>query len=262
MGKFKEKVTDLAGASVGPVMDIVSTVLFDGTAGVLVPGVGNMILAYKQKRMERRIEQTLEMLVKRQDEFNSAVFALKDENAVKDIKTTYFDMMMDYAIDEPQDEKIQYLMNGYINTAKIQNPKEDVVRSFYDTLRQMNMLDIRVFKLYAFASIIDDSASKVMSDYEIDNSQYRMIQEKLERLGLIYSKSEETRDKNVDAIVSYLNDLSRGKKARLKTTRIIGNGKHYKLSKYGYRFIRFIETEYDEEYKEEEQEETINLDEF
>lgn len=241
MGNFKEKMQDLTSAAVGPTLDIVADTLVEGVAGAVIPGVGNMILSYKQNRMERRVEETLQMLVDRQDELNAAINNLSGDMA-KQIQGKYFEMLMDYSIDEPQEEKIKYLVNGYINMARIQNPQEDVARSFYDTLAQMNMLDIRVFKLYTFS--VNDNAYQIMEDYNIDTYQYDMIREKLARLGLIYSMNDMQRDKNIDGILAYLEDLSKGKKAKLKAKRVSRSDSFW-LSSYGDRFIRFIESAYD-----------------
>lgn len=249
MGNMKEKLQDITSAAVGPTLDIVADALIDGVAGAVIPGVGNMILSYKQNRMERRVEETLQMLVDRQDELNTAINNLTEDMA-KQIKGKYFEMLMDYSIDEAQEEKIKYLVNGYINVARIQNPQEDVVRSFYDTLAQMNMLDIRVLKLYTFS--VDDNAYQIMEDYNIDSFQYNMVREKLARLGLIYSMNDMQRDQNIDGILAYLEDLNKGKKARLKAKRV-SRSESFRLSGYGNRFIMFIESVYNGEISEEEQ---------
>lgn len=247
MEDFKGKIKDISSAAVGPTLEIVAETFVEGAAGTIIPGVGNMILSYKQNRMEHRVEQTLQKLVERQEELNAAIENLSTEMN-EQIRGTYFEMLMDYSINEPQEEKIEYLVNGYINIAKSQYSQEDVVRSFYDTLGQMNMLDVRVFKLYLFAS--NDNAYSIMEDYHIDASHYRMVQEKLVRLGLIYSKNEEQRDNNVDAIMAYLEDMTKGRNAKLKTKKISRN-ESYRMTKYGYRFIKFIEAEYGNEEESE-----------
>lgn len=246
MGDLKGRVKDLADAAAGPTLDIVASTMIDGVAGTVIPGVGNMILSYKQNRMERRVGETLQKLVERQDELNQAIENLSIDMEEK-IKGVYFEMLMDYSINEPQDGKIDYLVNGYINIAKSQNPQEDVVRSYYDTLSQMNMLDLRVFRLYTFSNEDSgDDAYQIMADYQIEDSHYRMVQEKLGRLGLVNSKNEEQRDKNIDAIVEYLEDASKGKKARLKT-RKVSRISSFTLSRYGYQFVKFIESQFKEE---------------
>lgn len=247
MGNIKEKIQDLTSAAVGPTLEIVADTLIDGVAGAVIPGVGNMVLSYKQNRMERRVEETLRKLVDRQDELNQAIENLSDDMK-REVKGTYFEMLMDYSISEPQVDKIDYLVNGYINVAKAQNPQEDVVRNFYDTLEQMNMLDIRVFKLYTFD--VNDNAYNVMNDYQIDTYQYNMVREKLVRLGVIYSKNDMQRDGNIDAILSYLEDLGKGKKAKLRAKKV-SRSESYRLSSYGNRFMKFIKTKYEEQPQEE-----------
>jgi len=240
---LKEKIQDLTSAAVGPTLDIVADTLIDGVAGAVIPGVGNMVLAYKQNRMERRVEETLRKLVDRQNELNEAIENLSSDME-RQIKGTYFEMLMDYSINEPQEEKVDYLVNGYINIAKAGIAQEDVTRSFYDTLAQMNMLDIRVFKLYTFSN--DDNCYKIIEDYQIDNSHYRMVQQKLVRLGLIYSKNDAQRDDNVDAILKYLEELGKGKKARLGAKRVSRN-ESFKITRYGSSFMKFIEDNYKEQ---------------
>lgn len=243
MGNVKERILDLTNAAVGPTLEIVADTLIDGVAGAVIPGVGNMILSYKQNRMERRVEETLQKLVNRQDELNQAIENLSD-NMKKEIRGTYFEMLMDYSISEPQKEKVDYLVNGYINVATAQNPQEDVVRSFYDTLAQMNMLDIRVFKLYTFSN--DDNYYRIMEDYQIEDSHYRMVQEKLVRLGLLYSKNDAQREDNIDAVLSYLEDLGKGKKAKLRAKKV-SRSESFRMTRYGNRFIQFIESNYEEQ---------------
>ena len=130
--EFNDKLKDIASAAAGPTLEIVSENLIEGVAGTIVPGVGNIILSYKQNRLERRIEETIQMLIDRQDELNQKILSLTDEIDQQNIKGKYFEILMDYAINEPQEEKIKYLVNGYINIAGIPHPQEDVIRIFYD----------------------------------------------------------------------------------------------------------------------------------
>lgn len=239
--EFNDKLKDIASAAAGPTLEIVSENLIEGVAGTIVPGVGNIILSYKQNRLERRIEETIQMLIDRQDELNQKILSLTDEIDQQNIKGKYFEILMDYAINEPQEEKIKYLVNGYINIAGIPHPQEDVIRIFYDTLAQVNFLDIRVLRLYT--PTCNDNFVNVMNDYQIDNYQYKMIQQKLARLGLLYSTNDQKRDENTDAIVKYLEELNKGKNSKLRVNHV-PRSESYTLSSYGYRFFDFIESEY------------------
>ncbi len=48
--------------------------------------------------------------------------------------------------------------------------------------------------------------------FNLKIEQVAVIKEKLERLVLIYSKNDEQRDNNIDAIVDYLNKVNREQK--------------------------------------------------
>lgn len=244
MSEFMNRIKDLTEAAAGPALELVSEAFLDGAAGLVVPGAGNMILSYKQQRMERRIITTLQALIDRQEEFNSILTEIQDRIDYQNMTGKYFEMLMDYSMDEPQEEKIKYLVNGYLNVARIPNPQEDVIRSFYDTLKQMNLLDIRVLRLYSYDG--QDNAYNIMKDYQIDHYQYNMVREKLVRLGLLYSKNDLQRDKNQDAILDYLSDLSKGRAGKLRNVKKISRSESYLLSSYGNRFIKFIESEYHE----------------
>lgn len=51
------KILDEAIAPALPAtLDVVATVCLDGVTGAVVPGVGNMLLAYQQKQQEKKIQ--------------------------------------------------------------------------------------------------------------------------------------------------------------------------------------------------------------
>ena len=54
--EIKEKLEEITAPAAGPVLDMVSGLLLEGAAGAIVPGVGNLILAYKQQRTEKNLE--------------------------------------------------------------------------------------------------------------------------------------------------------------------------------------------------------------
>ena len=70
-----------------------------------------------------------------------------------------------------------------------------------------------------------------------------MIQQKLARLGLLYSTNDQKRDENTDAIVKYLEELNKGKNSKLRVNHV-PQSESYTLSSYGYRFFDFIESEH------------------
>lgn len=238
------KILDEAIAPALPAtLDVVATVCLDGVTGAVVPGVGNMLLAYQQKQQEKRFNQALVELKNRQEEIDSILKNYEEE--LKPLIEKMLDIYFQYSLKNSQEEKVKYLGNGYVNSISVERPQEDVILGFYDTLDQVNILDIRVLKLYCGDVFeVRDNYEKVMEDFGIDYSQYKMIRLKLERLGLLESKNDIKQDENIGYIIDYLNAQSKNKISDAKRTlgkmKKIPNGETFKVTKYGINFMRFI----------------------
>lgn len=261
--KFAEKIKEIIEPAHGPMLDVVSDLFIPEivesaaenfvssavagvvgeVAGSLVPGVSGMIMSYKQARFERNIERMISELMGRMDEFNQYFEKLDDEIAFQ-VRNQYFGIMSDHVADVTQEEKIKFIVNGYINLIKDGHPQEDVVMMYYDTLDELTLLDIRVLKLYTLYINDDrDSIYNVWNDYGIDDTQTNLIKEKLSRLGLIETHKEAEYDKlfdNVKNIIDFLEKLEKGvKNNRLKTSRLT-SFKSSELTGYGRRFLKFF----------------------
>lgn len=225
-------------------LDTVSSIFVEGVAGTIIPGVGNIMIAYKQRQQEKRYDLAIKELQRRQDEIQEIIKDYQD-NLLPQIKKL-LDMYFDYSIENNQDAKIKLLANGCVNSIKIENPQEDVLLGFYDTLSQVNMLDIRVLKLHApnIMSEQEDSYNKIIQDYQIDYSQYEMIRLKLIRLGLLESRNDIKQDENIDFIIDYLQAVSKNKennaKQALRKMKKVSKQDSYIITSYGRNFIEFI----------------------
>lgn len=213
-------------------------------AGFAIPGVGNMILSYKQKRMERNVKKCIEEIVKRQDEINKRLNSLEESDRTY-IQNNIFGLVMDYVPNVKQEEKITYIVNGFSNIAGGINMKEDAVLMYFDVLDQMNLLDLRTLKVYFTNKYIgvdyEDNILKIMKDNELDISQMKMIKEKLERLGLLESKNEEAMYENLQNIAKYVEDISKSKnKPKLKKMKRVTKSESYKITHFGREFMKFF----------------------
>lgn len=236
-----ERIKDAIEPATGSVLDMTSGILLDGTVGVVVPGVGNMILSYKQKRLENNIEKALSRLVKRQDELNEKLQSL-EENKARIIEGEYFDMMLDYAAEVRQQEKINYIVNGFINISDIETPRQDVIMMYYDTLQELTLLDIRLLRFYynllhMYVEPIEtgDSIAKIMEENSLGNDELRYMQEKLQRHGLIESRNDIQQEENIKGIIRYLNQKDKKLKAKP-----VSKYESYKITRYGKRFMEFF----------------------
>jgi hypothetical protein len=242
---LRKKVEDVFEVTAEPAVDVVSSMFLDGIAGSIVPGVASAMLAYKQKRSERMIESFMLETKKRQDEFEKKLLDL-DETTVAEITSKYFGLIMDYVIDNRQEEKIEYIVNGFINLTTMEKLQEDVVIIFYDLLSELNMLDLRVLKLYDYFTRCETFAD-ILESAKITYDQYNLIRNKLERLGLIEGAAEPKYDEmfeNVRNMGEYLTALEKGKKAKLKFKKPgVINPASKKLTKLGREFLSFFSKE-------------------
>jgi len=240
---WKKKVEETFDIVAEPATDIVSSMFLEGLIGTVVPGATSAMLSYKQKRSEHMIERFMIQTQKRLNEFEENLKNL-DPSIIEEIKTKYFGITLDYVSNTKQEEKIEYLVNGFINIANMDILQEDIILIFYDTLSELNLLDLRILKMYGNITG-DDNYYKIVDETGIDNSQYTLIVNKLERLGLIQSRAQSQYDEifmNVVNIGEYLCELEKGRKAKLKYKKPFGASfsTSKQITNLGRRFLEFF----------------------
>lgn len=70
---LKKKVEDIFDITAQPTVDIVSSMFLEGIVGSVVPGVTSAMLAYKQKRAEKMIEEFMIEIRRRQQELEEKI---------------------------------------------------------------------------------------------------------------------------------------------------------------------------------------------
>lgn len=210
--------------------------------GAISPRIGGIMIAYKQKRWEHNWEIYIKEIIAKQEEINIRLDKLEKEQLRK-FKRKIFPIVSDYVSNEKQEEKIKFIVNGFLNLAKQPDLREDIIIMYYDTLEQINLLDIRVLKSYVEKHYPGDSSGEalmdIMEDCNIDAGQMNLIREKLARLGLIESRNDADIDNNIREISEYLQAVEKGKKRKLKLKKISKN-ESYRATLYGRRFIEFF----------------------
>ena len=173
---------EVAGIIGNEAISSVIQTLTGGLIGGLAPAVLGMKLSYQQKRFERNILKMIKTVMHNQTIIEQRLNQLEPEIRQKFIDGSYRDVLFDNIISENQEGKLVSNINGYINLMGIEKPNDDVVFTFFDTLSQMNELDIRVLKLYlpVFEKGEEqhETCLDIMRDENIDESQYNFIREK------------------------------------------------------------------------------------
>lgn len=243
--EIEKFLDDYIAPALPAALDTTAAVCLEGVVGAIVPGVGNMMLAYQQRQQEKRFEQAINEIRKRQAEINEIIKDFEDD--MKPKIERLLDIYLDYSVKNIQEAKIELLANGYVNSIKVENPQEDILFGFYDMLSQLNLLDIRVLKTYVNNTISSekrDTYAEIMKDYDIDDSQYQMIKMKLLRLGLLESKNDLKQDENIANIINYLQAVNKNKpndaKRSLAKIKKISRIEGYTITSYGRNFIRFF----------------------
>lgn len=256
---MNEKIKDLVEGTTGVIGEIIAedvipalgTEMLKGTVieattgavSAISPRIGGIMVAYKQKRWERNWERYISLIVEHQEELNQRLNKLEEEQREK-VKSIYFPLVSDYVGEEKQFEKIEFIVNGFINLSAGINMQEDAILMYYDTLSQLSLLDLRVLKLYTHQYVNkeqEDDIYKVMKDYQIDPAQVLMIKEKLLRQGLLLSENEEKMEENINNISEFIEGLSKAKKnLKLKRINKIRRNDSYKITSYGRKFLNFF----------------------
>ncbi|MFC4766149.1 hypothetical protein [Effusibacillus consociatus] len=242
---FSKRIRDIFDVGGEGTASIIGELLSESVVGTFLPGVTTVYFSYKQKRIERNIEKFMLEVKKKEAEFNQRLSRLETK-PLGSIKDKYLGIVMDYVVDEVQEEKIGYIVNGMLNLFSLEDLQEDFVLTYYDTMRNLRLVDIAVLKMYYSLYNIGLQAmdfQAIMNEFGIDYDQYNAVREKLAILGLLAT----TRDKELDYLYnnviemqSYLEALSKGKNKKLDKLRRLSKNDGYLISRFGRNFIDFF----------------------
>lgn len=243
---LKEKAKDIFDSAKQPLFDLTCDLVLEGVVGSVVPGVMNTYLSYKQKRQEKMFINFMEEIESKIEILEERLKNMTPENYIE-FRDKYFGLVSDYVLDEVQEEKIKYITNGFINLSQVNHINEDFVLTYYDTLKDLRIIDIAVLNLYYDIYNPFGKSEKTFHDilveYHIDYDQYTAIREKLVRLGVLTTKRENRIDdlyNNILNMQDYLEKISKGKKANLKSFKRIDKKDSFQISKFGREFIDFF----------------------
>lgn len=235
-----------------PSVNSVIQSLAGGIIGAIAPSVFSMGLTFQQKRFERNVTKCLQDIYNHMNIIEERLNNLEPEERQKFINGPYQDALLDNIISENQEQKVQDNNNGFINLMSVENPNDDIVFTFFNTLAQMNELDIRVLRLYrpSYERSEDEAEENyltIMKSAGIDERQYNFIREKLARLGMTTSSNEERRNKNLEKIGETLTELLKQNGSKnpktIKPPKLekIPRSDRYRITSLGRQFLSFID---------------------
>lgn len=225
-----------------------------GLAIEMAPFIGRMASSYLTNKKIKNEHKFIIEIAKRVEELEKSMANKTTEQKV------ILDELGAYAYEKSiqtnQQEKISYIVNGFINMTKIDAVSEDIAYIYYDTLEQLTLLDISVLKLYGKYYFDMDSASdysEILQEFGIELYQYNAIRKNLQRMSLLVDSEEEKFEKHFKDFVKVFNDnmklLSTFKNlkkfdvkqfGKLKDIKEYRSRESLKISKFGKDFLGFF----------------------
>lgn len=213
--------------------------------GAVCPRINGIRLSYKQNRFERNISTMLNCLIANQEAITARVDKLQKTVEGKNFVQYSNEMLLDNIVDEIQQSKVQYSVNGYVNLLQTENANLDMSLMFFKTISELNDVDIRVLKTYDWRN---QNKTEPITPFnsEFDYSQLRYIKEKLFRLGLLKSKNEELSAKNQEIIIDYLQKFNKDitskntKGVKLPKFKKLQSADSYSITSLGFALLQLI----------------------
>lgn len=253
MDATKEEVgKELVEKLLPAVIQEAGSFLFDKGVGMLacemvgsvLPVANNVLLSYKQHRLERNVLNALKIVQNRQTELENRMSNLFENNPVFIEQIT--ETLLDNIVDEIQEKLVEYNVNGYINLLKSDHTNIDLGLMFFKTMSQLNDLDIRILKVYSNLGTEGESIVSICNELDLEPNQIQFIKEKLERFGLLQSRHEEMNDDNLDNIVKYLEKVKRENRkknpndVKVPNLKRVSGTDSYRITSLGRHYLTMI----------------------
>lgn len=144
--------------------------------GSVVPIANNVLLSYKQHRLERNVLNSLRIIQSKQNELEKRMNELLENNPT--FITQITEALLDNIVDEIQERMVEYNVNGYINLLKSDHTNIDLGLMFFKTMSQLNDLDIRILKVYSNLETDGESIVSICNELNLELNQIRFIKER------------------------------------------------------------------------------------
>ena len=188
--KIKEKIKDNFDTALEGGVTLLGGLLSEALIGQIAPGVVTTYLSYKQKRSEKMILRAIEEINNQMDVFEANLQKLSGDQ-LKFIKETALPFILDNIIDEEQEEKIVFIINAFGNIIDYKITDEDMVLTYFDILKNLRMMDIRILigiNQSKSASTSEESklSEEELQKVDISDAVKNHILRKLKHYNLIY----------------------------------------------------------------------------
>lgn len=185
-GKIKDNLDIMLDSGVA----FLGSILSDTLVGQIAPGVATTYLGYKQKKAEEMINCAIKKIQEDIDGIKGKLKEMSEEEVIF-MRDKLILIAFENISRELQEDKLNFIINGIKTTINNKITDEDMVIAYYDILKDLRMIDIRI--------LIDvyKESQKTATIYEVDKNDIYMnkyeaiethIIRKLENLCLVTVK--------------------------------------------------------------------------
>lgn len=193
----------------------------------LAPGIGNLIQSHKIRRLQKRLSANEDQI----RELRFKVSSIDDEHFVDLLKNFLFPSILEYILQEDEDNKIGYFLDGFGKVIDDKIINQSKILILYDILRNLRFVEIEYLTSLTYEYI--DFNRKVNDGVE-NSSPFRKgdfleikyaVEANLEKMGLIKTS------RNISS-----NDLKDALK-RLSYNSSLQSKDRTEITKFGYNFL-------------------------
>lgn len=181
-----ESVKNLLGVEEGSNVELV----FDNI-GSVAPYISGAITSHRINRLKKRLEEHQERLMVIESKLQR-----KDAAFNEFLKQKAFPIILEDIMNDAQDEKVEFLFNGFENIIDQEIKDENRIIAYCDVLRELRVDDIKKLLTYTgeyrynvtrkLNNLLSVSASQEEIKKHYENQAYKKyIQNRLERMGLL-----------------------------------------------------------------------------
>ena len=226
--ELRNRYNDLFDVTAPGTVSLIGNMLGETLFGTIFPGIAVIGFSYKQKRFERNMVRAFQEIKNSEALINERLARLENiENFRQKLEVIF-----DYVFDEPQEEKIEYIINGLITLSEYENADSNFALTYYDLLQSLRIADILYLKNCYIRSSYEHLAKQNQSIIELNLNyeQESIIKTKLVSMGLLETDE-------VYQLQEYVERLASSPPTRTPTA---PHSTSYHISQLGISFIDFF----------------------
>lgn len=116
------------------------TELMSEIVGAIFPRLNSIRLSYKQNRLESNVCYLFGVLINYQKMLEARLTILESKEETKDFLRFSTELLLDNIVDEIQQSKVSYNVNGYVKLLHTDDANQDIALTFFRTLEKLDLL--------------------------------------------------------------------------------------------------------------------------